>query len=504
MKVRILSLALPLALLFLSGCEAMRDALTAHTGTVARAESQELTATRLGELIGASEAPLERPVISALADIWVNYQLLGVVAARGDSLNDPAVIDSAMWSLVASSKARQFYGRISSGWGEIDSAAAPEAYRSGEGLLAAQHILLITQNEPDSVRRAKAARIQALRARATPANFSSLSAENSEDQGSARQGGSLGVFPRGMMVPEFERAVLALAPGEISDVIETQFGYHVIRRHTFPEVREQFLEASTRLAVQRAESTYTTRMDAESKLELRPNAAAKAKAAAADLDGHRNDRSVIATSVAGNFTTGRLVQWLETFPPQQQIVERLAAAPDSAVEQLVRNFVRNELVVRAADSAGIAVDAEEMGRIRAAFTAQAEQAWLQLRVHPSQLADSATTPAEREQLAARRIDAYLEAMMANRSPFIPVLPQLQTVLRSRYDWRINAAGIDRALQTAQRTRAADTSRRPPESAVPLPGGPPGQQPEMMPQAPGAGPPGAPGSPPAPGDTAGQP
>jgi hypothetical protein len=181
------------------------------------------------------------------------------------------------------------------------------------------------------------------------------------------------------------------------------------------------------------------------------------------------------------------------------------------VEQLVRNFVRNELVVRAADSAGITVEADEIARIRAAFSSQLEQALLQLRVHPSQLTDSATTPAEREQLAARRIDAYVEAMLANRSPFIPIMPQLQSVLRSRYDWRINAAGLDRALQAAQRIRAADTSRRPPESAVPLPEGGPGQQPETAPATPGTAPtPGAPGgagepgAPGGPGDSAGQP
>jgi hypothetical protein len=501
MRVRFLSLAPLLALIFLPGCEAMRDALTAHTGTVARAEGQELTATRLAELIGGSEAPLEPQVVRALADIWVNYQLLGTAAARGDSLNDPAIVDSAMWSLVASSKARQFYGRISAGWGEIDSAAAPEAYQRGD-MLAAQHILLLTQNQPDSVKQQKLARIQALRTRATPANFASLAGANSEDQGSARQGGSLGVFPRGMMVPEFEQAVLALAPGEISDVIETQFGYHVIRRHTFPEVRDDFLEASTRLAVQRAESTYTTRMDSAARLEIRDNAAAKARAAAADLEGHRKDRSVIATSSAGTFTTARLVQWLETFPPQQQIAERLQAAPDSAVEQLVRNFVRNEIVVRAADSAGVTVDAAELARIRSTFSSQIEQALMQLRVHPTQLADSATTPAEREQLAARRVDAYLEAMLANRAPFIPVMPQLQTVLRSRYEARINPAGIDRALQAAQRVRAADASRRQPASAIPLPDGAPGQQPQATP--PGAGAPGGPGPAGTSGDTGSRP
>lgn len=47
---------------------------------------------------------------------------------------------------------------------------------------------------------------------------------------SAKQGGLLGEFPRGRMVPAFEKALLTLRPGEISGVIRTQFGYHLIRR----------------------------------------------------------------------------------------------------------------------------------------------------------------------------------------------------------------------------------------------------------------------------------
>lgn len=47
---------------------------------------------------------------------------------------------------------------------------------------------------------------------------------------SSRQGGLLGEFPRGKMVPAFEKALLTLKPGEISGVVRTQFGYHLIRR----------------------------------------------------------------------------------------------------------------------------------------------------------------------------------------------------------------------------------------------------------------------------------
>lgn len=47
---------------------------------------------------------------------------------------------------------------------------------------------------------------------------------------SAKSGGSLGEFPRGRMVPSFEKALLKLNPGEISPPVKTQFGYHLIQR----------------------------------------------------------------------------------------------------------------------------------------------------------------------------------------------------------------------------------------------------------------------------------
>ena len=61
------------------------------------------------------------------------------------------------------------------------------------------------------------------------ADFAGLAVTNS-DCPSARSGGDLGAFGRGQMVPEFEEAAFNMEIGDVSDVIETDFGYHLVTR----------------------------------------------------------------------------------------------------------------------------------------------------------------------------------------------------------------------------------------------------------------------------------
>lgn len=65
--------------------------------------------------------------------------------------------------------------------------------------------------------------------RKDPSRFAELAAQHSEDPGSAEQGGDLGFFGRGAMVKAFEDAVWRLKPGEISSLVETEFGFHIIQ-----------------------------------------------------------------------------------------------------------------------------------------------------------------------------------------------------------------------------------------------------------------------------------
>ncbi len=76
--------------------------------------------------------------------------------------------------------------------------------------------------------RAKAEQILA-QVRKSPGSFAELAKKNSDDPGSADKGGDLGFFSRGMMVRAFEDAVFRLRPNEISDAVESEFGFHIIR-----------------------------------------------------------------------------------------------------------------------------------------------------------------------------------------------------------------------------------------------------------------------------------
>lgn len=112
----------------------------------------------------------------------------------------------------------------------------------------ARHVLVKADKDAAADVRQKAkAKAEALLAdlRKNPDSFAEVAKKNSDDPGSAAQGGDLDFFGRGAMTKPFEDAVFAMKPGEISNVIETDFGFHIIKldatrggqRKPFEEVR---------------------------------------------------------------------------------------------------------------------------------------------------------------------------------------------------------------------------------------------------------------------------
>jgi peptidyl-prolyl cis-trans isomerase D len=131
-----------------------------------------------------------------------------------------------------------------------------EQYTTPEQVRAS-HILLKTEGKDDAAMKAKAEEL--LKQARGGADFAELARKNSEDEASAKNGGDLDYFGRGRMVPEFDQAVFAMQPGTVSDLVKTQYGYHIIKlvdkknatTRPLTEVRQQL---SDQLAYQRAQA----------------------------------------------------------------------------------------------------------------------------------------------------------------------------------------------------------------------------------------------------------
>jgi peptidyl-prolyl cis-trans isomerase C len=144
----------------------------------------------------------------------------------------------------------------------------------------ASHILVKTESGDEDGKAKARAKIDAIRARiAGEINveqaFAEAARENS-DCPSGREGGDLGWFGPGQMVPEFDQAAFAMKVDEISEVVETQFGFHILRKtgekaggeKSFEEVKVSLKEALSREAQNAAFGRMMGELRAAAKVEL--------------------------------------------------------------------------------------------------------------------------------------------------------------------------------------------------------------------------------------------
>ncbi|MSO30550.1 MAG: hypothetical protein EXQ48_06330 [Acidobacteria bacterium] len=129
----------------------------------------------------------------------------------------------------------------------------------------ASHILLKTEGKDDAAVKAKAEDV--LKQARSGADFAGLAKKYSEDDANAKNGGDLDYFGRGRMVPQFDAVAFGMEAGQISDLVKTQYGYHIIKltdkkpgtTQELATVRDQIKD---QLASQRAQAQATDLADA--------------------------------------------------------------------------------------------------------------------------------------------------------------------------------------------------------------------------------------------------
>jgi peptidyl-prolyl cis-trans isomerase C len=199
--------------------------------------------------LGARKMSLDRLRTDTRNDIMVGKMLQEEVATV------PGASDA---------EAREFYEKN------------PDKFRQGESVRASHILIKLDQNADAAAKKKARAQIDAVLKRAKAGeDFATLAREHSAD-GSAQRGGDLGYLTRGQTVPPFEDAAFALKPGQISDVVTTQFGYHIIKvaEHKPPttvpleQVNERVKQALTEQKKQERAEQLVTALRQKSNIEV--------------------------------------------------------------------------------------------------------------------------------------------------------------------------------------------------------------------------------------------
>jgi peptidyl-prolyl cis-trans isomerase C len=197
------------------------DQLITYTVLVQEAKSRNITVTdaevdaRLKQMRG--QFPTEAEFKKAVEARGMSLEQMTSDTRHNLEISKMVEAEVAQAGAVTDADAQDFYGKN------------PDKFKQGEAVRASHILIMVDQKADDATRKKAKEKIDGILKQARGGeDFAKLAKEHSQD-GSASAGGDLNFFTKGQMVPQFDQAAFAMKPGQISDVVETQFGYHIIK-----------------------------------------------------------------------------------------------------------------------------------------------------------------------------------------------------------------------------------------------------------------------------------
>ena len=201
-----------------------------------------------------SDGVIDKKTVDEYVDLFINYKLK--VAAALDAKYDTLTSFKTEFAQYRDQQVRPAFVTDADMEAEAHKIYNETVEKIGpDGLIRVAHILITAkQQAPQSEWDAAKVRIDSIyQALKNGADFEELATRLSQDPGSARQGGLLHFVQRGQLVKEFENAAYALQPGEMSGVVQSPYGYHIIlmKERKMLEPFEQHHDAIVRFMEQR-------------------------------------------------------------------------------------------------------------------------------------------------------------------------------------------------------------------------------------------------------------
>ncbi|MCH2461008.1 MAG: peptidylprolyl isomerase, partial [Gemmatimonadetes bacterium] len=273
MRIRLLALAVIVPTALVAACSNEPT-----EGVVARVGDHSLTVDDVVDLlVDQEEFPPQADVVAAIIDLWVDYTLLGEAV-----MDDTTFSGLDLEALVRQAENASMIARLRDSVIQVatfitnDELQARYEAEAPDLELRARHVMLTlplqaTDAQRDSVR----GQLENLRDRIVSGgeSFVDVARTFSQDIGSASNGGDLGFFGRGEMVQPFEEAVLALELGEVSQIVETPMGLHLIqlderRTQDFDDIASDFRTREQARSYITAESTFVVQLEERAQPEV--------------------------------------------------------------------------------------------------------------------------------------------------------------------------------------------------------------------------------------------
>lgn len=403
---------------------------------MATAGEWSLSEDRLAELLVLAQPfPLDSASAGSLARHWLGAASLALRAAAGDSLMGSQALAAAAWldrreALLAADREERLGAAAALGPDAVDS-----AFHEGSLRLVA-HVVRRVGPETSSAERLLQQRTaeRILQSLVDGGSWNAAVAE-SEDASRAA-GGLLGLVAKGELPTTLDLAAFRLQPGQISGVVQSRAGFHVVYRPRLAEVRSLFADRLRQRRLAEADARANERERTEREMRIVPGAAEVVGRLAARPSAWLDSELILAEWEGGALTAGDAARYAVFLPSDART--QLAGAEEDAQADLVRELADRELRLTDARERGFALDAAAEESMAAAHADEVEY-WT------AALALDASDAPSRPGLAR-----HMEAVVARRGQLRSLSPLFQAWLSQRAGARLRERGVMAAVVQARR------------------------------------------------------
>jgi hypothetical protein len=444
---RCLSLALLLAL---AACGSFKDMFTSRRDTAAVAGSLKLPPDTLARILAAPKGlRLTKDAATFVTNLWVDYALFAQATSAGKLPADSASAAKALWPEVAELRTQHWHDSLTARRPQPTGAALDSIYNGNE-VRVFQHILIgAPQNATPQVKAAARKKAEATLAKVRKGgDFGQLAAELSDDPGSKTDQGYLPPSPKGRFVPTFDSAGWKLGPGETSGLVESPFGFHIIKRPSASAVEPRLAAFVGQQSAGKADSLYMDSLGKSNSLQVAKTAPADMKAALANPEGSRSSTKRLASFKNGELSVGEYLRWVRALPPQYNA--QLRQANDSVLSQFARVLSLNVLLLRQADSAKVQITPPEWQGLYGRYTSTIDSLKSDMGLKGG--GDSAGSSN-----VGHLVSQYFDRLVAGQIRLRPMPGTLGLLLRDQNRYRVNDPGVTRGLELALAQQAKHDS-----------------------------------------------